>query len=44
MNYLLVIALQQLSEYYQEDFKVEFPTGSGNKMSLTKYADELSGD
>ena len=42
MNYLLIVALQQLSEYHQEDFKVEYPTGSGNKMSLSDVSHELT--
>jgi hypothetical protein len=42
MNYLLVKALKQYSEYYGDDFEMEFPTGSGNKMNLADVADEIS--
>ena len=42
MNYLLVQALRQYCDYYQDDFTVEYPTNSGNKMKLNTIADELS--
>ncbi len=29
MNYLLVESLQRFHHYYGEDFKIEYPTGSG---------------
>lgn len=42
MNYLLVIALQQLYEYHKEDLKIEFPSGSGNKLTLSEITNELT--
>jgi hypothetical protein len=42
MNYLLVKALKQYCNYYGDDCKVEFPTGSGNKMLLSEIATEIS--
>jgi hypothetical protein len=42
MNFLLVKALQQYDEYYKDDFKVEYPTGSGNEITLCEVANELS--
>jgi hypothetical protein len=42
MNYLLVLALQQYFDYYKEDLHVDFPTGSGNKMSLRSIAGEIA--
>jgi hypothetical protein len=42
MNYLLVQALRNYSDYYKEDCKVEFPTGSGNRIMLDKVANEIS--
>jgi hypothetical protein len=42
MNYLLVQALQQYCEYYGEDCKVEYPTGSGKEMLMSEIANELS--
>ncbi|KST66880.1 MGH1-like glycoside hydrolase domain-containing protein [Mastigocoleus testarum] len=43
INYLLLEALQNFHEYLGDDFKVEFPTGSGNYENLDKIIVELSG-
>lgn len=42
MNYLLIESLQKFHHYYGDDFKVECPTGSGNKLSLLEVAEELT--
>ncbi|HEX4750551.1 MAG TPA: glucosidase [Bryobacteraceae bacterium] len=42
MNFLLIEALQRLHHYYGEDLLVEFPTGSGNRMTLSHVAEQLS--
>jgi len=42
VNYLLVESLQKFDHYFGPDFKVEFPTGSGNMMTLWEVARELS--
>lgn len=42
INYLIIEALQRYHHYYGEEFKVEFPTGSGHKMNLKEIAKELS--
>jgi len=42
VNYLIVEALQQFHHYYSDDFLVECPTYSGNKITLNQIADELS--
>ena len=42
VNYLILEALQQFHHYYSDDFKVECPTGSGQFITLTQIADELS--
>jgi mannosylglycerate hydrolase MGH1-like protein len=42
MNFLLVDALQRYDYYYGQDFKIEFPTGSGQLMSLWEAAKGLS--
>jgi hypothetical protein len=42
MNYLLVLALKQYSDYYQDELKVEYPTGSGNAIPLNEVSDELA--
>ncbi len=42
MNFLVVEALQRLDFYYGDSFLVEFPTGSGQRMSLREAARQLS--
>jgi hypothetical protein len=42
VNYLLVESLQKFHHYLGDDFKVEFPTGSGQFMTLWQVAGELS--
>ncbi len=41
-NFLLVESLQKFHYYLGDDFKVEFPTGSGKMMTLWEVAGELS--
>jgi hypothetical protein len=42
MNYLLVESLQRFHHYYGEDFKIEYPTGSGSMKNLNEIAADLS--
>jgi hypothetical protein len=42
VNYLLVESLQKFHHYLGNDFKIEFPTGSGTTMTLWEVAGELS--
>jgi hypothetical protein len=42
VNFLLVESLQKFHHYLGNDFKVEFPTGSGNMTTLWDVAGELS--
>jgi hypothetical protein len=42
VNYLLVESLQKFHHYLGDNFKVEFPTGSGKMMTLWEVAGELS--
>src|SRR5690554_3647908 len=42
MNFLLIESLYRIHNFYGEEFKVEFPTGSGNKMCLEDVAMQLS--
>jgi hypothetical protein len=42
VNYLLVESLQKFYHSLGDDFKVEFPTGSGQFMTLWQVAGELS--
>jgi len=43
VNALLIRALLQYYLYYGDDFKVEFPTGSGNLMNLFEVSREIAG-
>ncbi|MHB8217826.1 MAG: MGH1-like glycoside hydrolase domain-containing protein [Candidatus Sulfotelmatobacter sp.] len=42
VNFLLIESLQKFHHYLGDDFKVEFPTGSGNMKTLWDVAGELS--
>jgi Glycosyl hydrolase family 63 C-terminal domain len=42
LNYLLIESLQKFHHYLGEDFKVECPTGSGQMMTLSEVAAEIS--
>ncbi len=41
-NYLLIEALQRFYIYYGDDFKIEYPTHSGNVLTLDEISVELS--
>ena len=41
-NFLLIESLQKFHHYYGNDFKVEYPTGSGNLVTINDVADELA--
>ncbi|MRS61567.1 glucosidase [Larkinella terrae] len=42
VNYLLIQGLHRFYNYYGDDFKIEFPTGSGQFMTIRDVADRLS--
>lgn len=42
MNFLLVEALQRYDYYYGDDFKVEYPAGSGHSLTLWEAAKCIS--
>jgi hypothetical protein len=42
VNFLLIESLQRFYHYYGDDFKIEHPTGSGQKLNLKEIADDLS--
>ncbi|TGE08668.1 MGH1-like glycoside hydrolase domain-containing protein [Hymenobacter fodinae] len=42
INFLLIESLQRFYHYYGDDFRVEYPTGSGQYSSLLEIADALS--
>ncbi|ONF45683.1 hypothetical protein RSM1_28475, partial [Methylobacterium radiotolerans] len=41
MNFLIVEALRRFHTYYGDDFRVEYPTGSGALLTLSAIADAL---
>ncbi|MBV9483033.1 MAG: glucosidase [Acidobacteria bacterium] len=42
VNFLLIESLQRFYHYFGDDFKVEFPVGSGHMLTLWDVAAELS--
>ena len=42
VNYLLIESLQKFHHYLGDEFKVEFPTGSGKMLTLWEVAGEIS--
>ena len=42
VNYLLIESLERYHHFYGDDFKVEFPTGSGKMLNLKEAAREIS--
>ncbi|PKM11578.1 MAG: glucosidase [Gammaproteobacteria bacterium HGW-Gammaproteobacteria-3] len=42
VNYLLIVSLKRFATYYGDDFKIEYPTGSGQFLSIDAIADELA--
>ena len=42
VNYLLIESLQKFHHYLGDEYKVEFPTGSGQMMTLWEVSTELS--
>jgi hypothetical protein len=42
VNFLIIESLQKFHHYYGEDFKIEYPTHSGQRTTINAVADELS--
>ncbi len=42
INYLLIESLQKFHNYVGDDFKVECPTGSSQRMTLKEVANDLA--
>jgi hypothetical protein len=42
VNYLLIDALRHFGEFYHEDLMIEYPTRSGEKLTLDRIADDIS--
>jgi mannosylglycerate hydrolase MGH1-like protein len=41
LNYLVVNSLDRYHQFFGDDFTIEYPTGSGNRMTLDKVAADL---
>ncbi len=41
LNYLLIESLQKFDYFYGADFKIEFPTGSGQELTLWEVSQQL---
>ena len=41
LNYLVISALERYYRFFGDDFTVEYPTGSGNRLTLDKVAADL---
>jgi hypothetical protein len=42
VNYLIIESLQRFHQYYGDDFKVEYPTHSGNYLTIHEITIELA--
>lgn len=42
INYLIIQSIRKYGEFYGDDLLVEYPARSGNKISLTQVAEELT--
>ncbi len=42
VNFLLIESLQRFHIYYGDDFKIEYPTGSGKLLTLFEISNELA--
>ncbi len=43
MNYLIVLALHRYHDYYEKEFQVDLPIGSGNKVDLEGVSQAITG-
>ena len=43
VNYLLIESMHKFHHYYGDDFKIEYPTGSGDYVTIEQAAQELAG-
>ena len=41
-NFLIIEALQRFHHYYGDDFKIEYPTGSGNYFTIKQIVEKLT--
>ena len=43
VNFLIIDALRKFHAFYRDQHRVEYPTGSGQTLSLAEVADRLAG-
>ena len=43
INYLIVESMQRFYHYYGDDFRIEYPTGSGEFMTIAEASQGLTG-
>ena len=43
LNYLVISTLLKYHNFFGDDFTIEYPTGSGSKLTLAEVADDLRG-
>ncbi len=43
MNFLLIESLKRFHDYYGDDFRIEYPSRSGNLFSLKQISEKLTG-
>ena len=42
INYMIIQSIKKFGEFYDESLTIDYPTGSGNYVSLTEVASELT--
>ena len=42
VNFLIIDSMLKFHDYYGDEFKIEYPTGSGNKISIKDAACEIA--
>ncbi|WP_370184126.1 glucosidase [Rhodococcus wratislaviensis] len=42
VNYLVIRALLQYAQFFGDDFTIDYPTGSGRRLTLRQIADDLA--
>ncbi|WP_298495440.1 glucosidase [uncultured Algibacter sp.] len=42
LNYMIIQSLRKYYTFYGDEYKYEFPTGSGNKLNLKQIANEIT--
>jgi hypothetical protein len=42
VNFLIIDSMLKFHDYYGDDFRIEYPTGSGHKVSIKEAATEIA--